>query len=182
MAARLKKKKEDKKGDIVDVKRQLAVLQDLLKKYREQAGTLEIDFKGMKGADVDGIGKSLERSQAVKWVKEQINESGRKVTIKDEWRSNAFDSDSASKAEGPPFLSPKDAAKKRREERPLGNTTQETVISADKEMRTAAMKEMPKRRQLQDPHYMQSKTGKKAVELGGRTDQIERLEKSVNRH
>ncbi|UZJ52302.1 hypothetical protein CBS101457_001622 [Exobasidium rhododendri] len=92
MAIRLNKDVQKDKLTMEDMRRQMADLRDLLKKYHEHAGTIEIDFANDDGgSNLGGIGKSIEDSHAVRWMKKQVDGTGRKEIVRNEWRSNAFD-------------------------------------------------------------------------------------------
>jgi hypothetical protein len=199
MSRHLNKESEEGKISIEEVKKQMAELRDLLRKYHESAGTLEIDFTrdgeggggGGIGNGID-IGKSIEDSHAVRWVKKQVNETGRKEIVRDEWRSNAFDMDVLDGEEKPfesnaaekvdePVEESKEAAKIRN--KPEGPTNASIVRKASRELKEAEEKESSKRSKSQTSQAMESDKGKEAVEgMDDRASQTKELENAVDQH
>lgn len=203
--------RDGKKGDVKleDIKRQMAELRDLLKKYHEQAGTIEIDFTrednltGMTISDrAKAAGKSIENSHAVKWVKKQVDETGRKEIIRNEWRSNAFDLDGMNTIKAP-FIQPTEETKQETDNiaapvdgevhesveaaiirgKPEGPTDERVVDKAEKELSQAKAEERSDREEVQNPEGMSSKIGKKIVsQSDDRSKQAEQLENAVENH
>lgn len=99
MSRRLNRDTEEGKMSVEEMKKQMAELRNLLKNYHEMAGAIEIDFTRDDDDDADkmNIGKSIEDSHAFRWVKKQVNETGRKEIVRNDWRSNAFDMDTLEK-------------------------------------------------------------------------------------
>ena len=88
LAARLNEDVEEDRITLEEIKRQMAAVRDLLRKYHEQAGELQIDFSR---EDDPTNEKDWEDAHAVKWVKNQLDKTAKKEAIRNEWRSNAFD-------------------------------------------------------------------------------------------
>lgn len=202
--------RDGKKGDIKleDIKKQMAELRDLLKKYHEQAGTIEIDFTrednvtGMTLSDrAKAAGKSIENSHAVKWVKKQVDETGKKEIIRNEWRSNAFDLDGMDTIKPAPIVqtdqeegidnvaAPVDGEIHETVEaaiirnKPEGPTDEKVVDNAEKELNEAKAEEKSNREEVQSPEGMSSKIGKQAVsQSDDRSKQAEKLEEVVDNH
>lgn len=103
MTHKLSKGQENQSQEVREtIRLQMAELRDLLRKYHEQAGTLEIDFTrpdtgehlGTLGSNAKAaVGKSIEESHAVRWIKNQVDRTARKEIKRSRWRSNAFDID-----------------------------------------------------------------------------------------
>jgi hypothetical protein len=194
MSRHLNKEKEQGKISMEEVRKQMAELRDLLKKYHEMAGTLEVDFTR---DDVDGgvdLGKKFEDSHAVRWVKKQVDETGRKEIVRDEWRSNAFDMDDVSKEDtgksyeksnsgarvDDPVKESKEAAAIRN--KPEGPTDAAMVRKASRELKEAEEEEIGERAHLQSIQAMESKAGKEAVNgTDDRSKQTEKLEAAVDK-
>lgn len=206
--------RDGKRGDVKleDIKRQMAELRDLLKKYHEQAGTIEIDFTreenvtGMTLSDrAKAAGKSIENSHAVKWVKKQVDETGRKEIIRNEWRSNAFDLDGMDTIKAAPvaqsaqengdaqdtenIAAPVDNEVHESVEaaiirgKPEGPTDEKLVNKAERELEEAKAEEQSDRQEVQSPEGMSSKIGKHVVsQSDDRSKQAEQLEKVVDKH
>lgn len=145
MTMRLNKDSDAGKMNIEEVRKQMAELRELLRKYHEQAGTLEIDFS-RDDIDKKGIGKSIEESHAVRWVKRQVDQTARKEIIRNEWRSNAFDMQGANtiqptvakkaaeEVDGPVEETEEAAAIR---EKPEGPTNATVVARASRELQRA---------------------------------------------
>ena len=88
LQARLNEDVDEDRITLEEIKAQMAAIRDLLRKYHEQAGELQIDFTR---EDDPTNAKRWEDATAVKWVKDQIEKTGQKEIVRDEWRSNAFD-------------------------------------------------------------------------------------------
>jgi hypothetical protein len=187
----LKLGRDGEKGDVTmaDVKRQMAELRDLLKKYHEQAGSIEIDFNrddSLTGATLTekakAAGKSIEDSHAVKWVKKQVDQTGKKEIVRNEWRSNAFDLDGkdtiVAKAPEPVKEEVEQLIAK-----PEGMTDETTVEKAQQELEATEAEEDAVRHELQQPDNMESEAGRKAVaQDDDRSKQAEKLEEVVEKH
>jgi len=194
MSRHLNKEKEEGKISMEELKKNMAVLRDTLKRYNEMAGALEIDFTRDDIGSID-LGKKFEESHAVRWVKKQVDETGRKEIVRDEWRSNAFDLDEFSKEgeKGKPFEKSnaggkmdykveesKEAATIR--DKPEGPTDAAIVRKASRELEKAEEKESKERAHLQKSQAMESKAGKDAVkETNNRSKQTRKLEAAVDK-
>lgn len=208
----LRLNRDGKKGDIKleDIKRQMAELRDLLRKYHEQAGTIEIDFTrednvtGMTLSDrAKAAGKSIENSHAVKWVKKQVDETGRKEIVRNRWKSNAFDMEGMDTVKAPiddpvqqgediapdNIAAPVDGDVHESAEaavirgKPEGPTDEKLVDKAEQELKEAKEEERSNRDEVQSPEGMSSKIGKKLVsESDDRSKQAEKLEEVVDQH
>lgn len=194
MTMKLNKDVEKGKTTVEDVKKQLAELRDLLKKYNEMAGTLEIDFT--RGGESLDVGKSIEESHAVRWIQKQVKETGKKEIIRNEWRSNAFNlSDADSNSAWPsrekeeekamkvdsPNVESEEAAEIR--QKPEGATDDSMIRKASEELKRAEEEVKPERNQLQNSQEMESGVGKEAVDkTDNRQSQIDKLEQAVESH
>lgn len=214
MAMRLGR--DSKKGDIKleDVRRQMAELRDLLRKYHEQAGTLEIDFTrddSLTGATTlsdraKAVGKSIEDSHAVRWVMKQVDETGRKEIIRNEWRSNAFDLGDMDTIKPAVVQRPTEQAEGQKQEtvnvaaavdhavqesveaatirnKPEGPTTEKVVEKAKAELEKSEDEVDGDRTEMQGSHGMESRAGKETVDAQqDRSKQADMLEKVVDSH
>ncbi|PWN44130.1 hypothetical protein IE81DRAFT_321529 [Ceraceosorus guamensis] len=199
MALRLEREEEAGRMDLAEVRKRIAELRDLLRKYNEQAGHLEIDFKREEDPNDE---KRWQEAHAVKWIKQQVDTTGKRNVVTNEWRSSAFDrlgeetvQPAVSKqailavenaAEG--SISQAGQVEETEEEatvaqKPEGATTKGTVEKAQEELESVRMEERQARREANDPESMSSRAGAQAVKTQSKTsDQVQQLEKTVEQH
>ncbi|CEH15145.1 hypothetical protein CBOM_02940 [Ceraceosorus bombacis] len=199
MALRLEREEEAGRMDLAEVRKRIAELRDLLRKYNEQAGHLEIDFKREEDPNDE---KRWQEAHAVKWIKQQVDTTGKRNVVTNEWRSSAFDrlgeetvQPAVSKqailavenaAEG--SISQAGQVEETDEEaivaqKPEGATTRGTVEKAQEELESVRVEERQARREANDPESMNSRAGAQAVKTQSRTsDQVQQLEKTVEQH
>lgn len=195
MARKLNKDTEAGNVTLQEMKRQMAELRDLLRKYHEQAGTLEIDFTrpdtgasmGKLGAKAtaEAVGNVFEESHAVRWVKRQVDDTARVDIKRNRWRSNAFDL--AGMQSSWPAEEETDEAKHavhaNAQMKPEGSTDQHVVNNAEKELRDAKEDREKERKAVQSPVGMDSALGKDAVASSQhRSKQTKVLESNVEQH
>ncbi len=124
--ARLNEAVEEDRMTLEEIKRQMAALRDLLRKYHEQAGELQIDFSK---EDDPNNEKRWEDAHAIKWVQGQLDRTARREIIRDEWRSNAFD------MPGMDSIKPPSEEKKRAQREAEAKKAQQKQASKDEQQR-----------------------------------------------
>lgn len=205
MEAKLNRGQETEDLTFEEVQKRIAALRDLLAKYREQAGTLEIDFT--REEDPENV-KRWEDAHAIKYVKDQLERTAKKDIVRNQWRSNAFDATDELSFEPPAEVEnlPETQVDKLdpNDHRPAdGNpesespaeafaqgktepTTSETVKRAEKDL-VQAEKEMKEEEKIK-PQDMESKIGSTAIkenpgDAGKQAEKIEdRLDKDLEKN
>lgn len=184
---RLNEDEEEDRLTYEEIKRRAAALRDLMAKYHEHAGTLEIDFKR---EDDPERKKRWEDAHAVRWAKNQLEKTAMKEVVRNEWRSNAFDLPGkdtvqppepapASTSEQPTATTSKaqETHAEAREHGKLAPTTEGTVKQAEEDL-----DEVEREKQADGKPQMVSEAGKRAEkETGDRGEQVQKLESAVER-
>lgn len=198
MALRLGREEDAGRMDLQEVRRRMAELRDLLRKYNEQAGHLEIDFT--RQDDPQDL-KKWRDAHAVKWIKQQVDTTGQRHIVTNQWRSSAFDKTGSETVRAPePNLSKATAegspaspdargeetgaetgAEALRAGKPLGATTNGTVEEAQRELEEFRAEDEGAREEMRGCEKMESKAGAEAVRRRSSTsDQVRQLERTVD--